>query len=384
MKHFNRLTSTMRSSGIQEIFELSQNIKGCIHLEVGQPDFRTPENILEAASQAAKDGFTRYTAAAGIYELREAIAEKVSKKNGFKTEAKNVVVSPGAVCSIISSLLAVAEPGDEILIPDPAWPNYIMQMACIGCTGVRYHLDPSLGFQPDFDYLENLVTPKTKAMIINTPGNPTGAVLSRETIQKIVEFTKKHDLFLISDEVYEEIIFGGEHTSVGCYNDDGRIATVFGFSKTYAIPGLRLGYVVCEEKMASIIEKIQTPVVSCPTSISQKACLEALKGPQEPVYEMVKVYKERRDAVIEILKKNDLWLYTPNGAFYILIDISKTGMSSTDFAFELLRGKKVAVAPGDTFGETTKSFVRISFTLDTEKLVEGVNILCDRINAGRS
>ena len=380
MKPFNHFTRDMPSSGIQKIFELSYGMKNCIHLEVGQPDFRTPEHILDAVAQAGKEGFTRYTAAAGIMELREAIAQKVAGKNGFGVKVRNVVVSPGAACSIISALIALAEPGDEILVPDPAWPNYVMQTACIACKAVRYPLDPACGFQIDFDALERLVTPKTKVMIINTPGNPTGAVFPRETIQKIVEFVKKHDIFLISDEVYEEIIFEGEHASTGLYNDDGRIASIFGFSKTYAVPGLRVGYAVCEESMADLITKLQTPLVSCPASISQKACLAALKGPQEPVYEMVKVYKKRRDAVIEILKNNDLYLYTPNGAFYILIDISKTGMNSDDFALELLRKERVAVAPGETFGEITKSFVRISFTTDTDKLIEGVTILCNRIN----
>ena len=380
MKQFNRLTSTMPSSGIRKIFEMSQNIEGCIHLEAGQPDFRTPEHILDAVAQAAKDGFTRYTAAAGIPELVEEIVKKVAEKNGFHVEPKNIVVSPGAVCSIMSTLLAVAEYGDEILIPDPAWPNYITQMACIGCKTVRYPLVPSLGFQIDFYALEKLVTPNTKAMIINTPGNPTGAVFTRESIQKTVEFARKHDIYIIADEVYEDIVFEGEHTSTGLFNDDGRIASIFGFSKTYAVTGLRVGYVVCEENMASLVEKLQQPLVSCTSSISQKACLAALKGPQEPVYEMVKVYKERRDAVIEILQKNNLYLYTPHGAFYILIDISKTGMNSNDFAYELLRQKKVAVAPGETFGEVASSYIRIAFSTDTDKLIEGTNILCEWIN----
>lgn len=380
MKQFNRLTSAVPSSGIKKIFELSQNIEGCIHLEVGQPDFRTPEHILDAIAQAAKDGFTRYTASAGIPELVEAIAKKVTEKNGFRAEPRNVVVSPGAVCSIMSTLLVLAEYGDEILVPDPCWPNYISQMACIGCKAVRYPLVPALGFQIDFDALEKLVTPKTKVMIINNPGNPTGAVFSRETIEKIVEFVRRNDIFLIADEVYEDIIFESEHISTGLFNDDGRIACIFSFSKTYAVTGLRVGYTVCEENLANLVAKLQQPLVSCACSISQKACLAALEGPQEAIYEMVKVYKKRRDAVIEILKNNDLYLYTPNGAFYILIDISETGMNSDDFTIELLREKKVAVAPGDTFGEISSSFIRISFSTDTNQLIEGTHILCDWIN----
>jgi aspartate aminotransferase/aminotransferase len=373
----------MPSSGIRKIMALSQDIPGCIHLEVGQPDFKTPDHVLRAAAVAALDGFTRYTPSAGIPELREAIAHKVTVKNGFPCEPKNVVVSPGAVCSIFTSLLALVEAGDEVLIPDPGWPNYMMQMACIGAKGVRYPLDPSRGFQIDFDALERLVTPKTKVLLINTPGNPTGAVYPADTVQGIVEFARNRNLFVLSDEVYEEILFDGVHTSTGQFDADGRTVTVFGFSKTYAVTGLRVGYTVTNERIAQLVTKIQEPVISCAGGISQKACLAALEGPQEPFKEMVRVYKARRDAVIRILREKGLYLYTPSGAFYILIDISKTGMNSTDFAVDLLREKNVAVAPGETFGETADSFVRICFAADTDKLVEGVNILCERINRGK-
>jgi len=383
MARLNRFTSGMPSSGIRKIMVLSQDVEDCIHLEVGQPDFRTPSHILEAAARAAEEGFTRYTPGAGIPELREAIARKVTEKNGFAVGPENVVVSPGAVCSVISSLLAMAEPGDEVLIPEPGWPNYMMQMSCIGCRGVRYPLDPARGFQIDFDTLETLVTPRTKVLLINTPGNPTGALFPRDTMERIVDFVRRHDLFLLSDEVYEDIVYEGEHTSAGLFNDDGRIAVVFGFSKSYAVTGLRVGYTVCGEEMARLVTKLQEPLVSCASGISQKACLAALEGPQEPVREMVREYRKRRDAVIEILRENDLYLYTPGGAFYILIDISCTGMSSMDFAVQLFNDTRVAVAPGETFGDSTRSFVRICFAADTEKLVKGVKILCERINSYR-
>ena len=371
----------MPSSGIRKIMGLSQDVPGCIHLEVGQPDFKTPEHVLEAAAKAAMDGFTRYTPSAGIPELREAIARKVTEKNGFAINPDQVVVSPGAVCSIFTTLLALVEQGDEVLIPDPGWPNYMMQMGCIAATGVRYPLDAKHGFQIEFDALEKTVTPRTKVLLINTPGNPTGAVYPPETIRKIVEFARKHDIFVLSDEVYEEILFDGNHTSTGLYDTDGRVATVFGFSKTYAVTGLRVGYTVAHnEKLVQLITKLQEPVISCASGISQKACLAALEGPQEPFMEMVRIYKERRNKVVDILRAKGLYSYTPSGAFYILIDISKTGMNSTDFAVDLLKTRKVAVAPGETFGETTDSFIRICFATDTDQLVEGMNILCDRIN----
>ncbi|MBN1294893.1 MAG: pyridoxal phosphate-dependent aminotransferase [Candidatus Latescibacteria bacterium] len=381
MKPFNTLTNSMRSSGIRKIMALSEDVDGCIHLEVGQPDFRTPEHILEAAAHAAHDGFTKYTNSAGIPELRQAIAQKVIKKNGYNVGPQNVVVSPGAVCSMFTTLLSLVDPGEEVLLPDPGWPNYTMQMSCIGANPVYYPLDQTRGFQIDFDILEKLITQKTKVLVLNTPGNPTGAVITREAIEKSVELARKYDLFLISDEIYEDIIFEGTHSSAGLYNDDGRIITIYGFSKSYAAMGLRVGYTVCEEKIAKLLTKLQEPVVSCASSISQKACVAALTGSQDSVAEMTAAYKKRRDAVVDILRKHGLYQYTPSGAFYILIDISRTGRNSTDFAVELLNKKKVAVAPGETFGQTTKNYIRVSFAIEIEKLKEGMNILCEKINA---
>lgn len=325
MKPFNHLTNNMPSSGIRKVMGLSQDVPGCIHLEVGQPDFDTPQHILEAASRAALDGFTRYTPSAGIPKLREAIAKKVTEKNGFEIGPQNVVVSPGAVCSLYTTLLALVEAGDEVLISDPCWPNYIMQMSCIGSTGVTYPLDPQNGFQIDFDALKKLVTPRTKLIMVNTPGNPTGAVFPAETVRQIVEFAREHDIFVLSDEVYEEIIFDGVHTSTGCFDEDGRVATIFGFSKTYAVTGLRVGYAVAHnERLVNLITKLQEPVISCAGGISQMACLAALEGPQEPFRDMVAVYKQRRDKVIEILRQNGLYRYTPSGAFYMLIEDRKS------------------------------------------------------------
>jgi len=369
----------MKSSGIRKIMALSEDIEGCIHLEVGQPDLRTPEYILDAAAQAAHDGFTRYTNSAGIKELREAIAKKVREKNGFHAEPHNIVVSPGAVCSIFTSLLALAEPGDEVLLPNPGWPNYTMQMSCIGARPVYYPLDPSRGFRVDFGELQRLVTPKTKVLLINTPGNPTGMVLSSGDMKRLIAFAAEHDLYVISDEIYEDIIFDSVHTSAGSIDRDGRVISVFGFSKSYAAMGFRVGYAVCSETIAKLLTKIQEPVVSCASSVSQKACVAALTNSQESVRRMRDLYRERRDAVVGILKKHGLHRYTPNGAFYILIDISPTGMNSTDFAVQLLDEYKVAVAPGETFGTLTESYVRVSFATDIEKLREGVEILCRRI-----
>ena len=384
MKEFNRAVVEVPSSGIRQVFELSQTIEDCIHLEVGEPDFRTPDHILEAVAQAAHDGFTKYTQAAGIPELTEAIADKVTALHGFPTGPGNVVVTPGAVPAIMSVMHAVLEPGDEILVPDPAWPNYMLQIACAGAVPVRYPLLPESGFQIDFDALERLVTPRTKLIIVNTPGNPTGVVFNREAVERVVSFARRHDIFVIADEVYEEIIYEGEHISFGRYNDDGRIAVVFGISKTYAAPGLRIGYAVCSESLAAVVTKLQQALSSCATGVAQKGAVAAMRGPQDAVHEMVAAYRERRDIAVRVLAEYGLHSYTPDGAFYQLIDISGARMNATDFALSLLKENKVAVAPGDTFGDTTASYVRIAFTTDAERLERGVRTLCERVTSGRS
>ena len=384
MKNYNRAVAAVPSSGIRQVFELSRTIEDCIHMEVGEPDFRTPGHILEAVAQAAHDGFSKYVEAAGIPELIEAISEKVTAMHGFSVGPENVVVTPGAVTSILSVLIVVTEPGDEVMVPDPGWPNYIIQVVCAGAVPVRYPLLPEAGFQIDFDALERLVTPRTKLIIVNTPGNPTGAVFDREAVERIVEFARRNDLFVIADEVYEEILYEGEHISFGRYNDDGRIAVVFGMSKTYAAPGLRIGYTVCAEPLAALVTKLQQALSSCATGVSQKGSVAALKGPQDAVHEMVAAYRQRRDTAVRVLSEYGLHSYTPHGAFYQLIDISAARMNSTDFALSLLKEDRVAVAPGDTFGDTTASYVRIAFTTDVERLERGVRILCERLASARS
>ena len=232
MKPLNQFTSNVPSSGIRTIFELTHTMKDCIHLEIGQPDFDTPEHITEAMAKAARDGFTKYVSNSGIMDLREAISQKVTEQNGFSIGPENIVVSGGGLCSLLITLLILVEAGDEVLIPEPGWPNYMMQMSCLGTKGVRYPLNPENGFRIDFDALKTLVTPKTKVLLINSPSNPAGAVFPREDVERVSEFVRRHDLYLVSDEVYEDIIFEGEHVSSGLFNDNGRVAVIFSFSKT--------------------------------------------------------------------------------------------------------------------------------------------------------
>lgn len=379
MKSLARNPQQMRRSGIRMVMDLAAKVPDAIHLEVGQPDFDTPAHIVEAGCRAAREGFTRYTANAGLLSLREAIVEKLSARNGIEVGVDHIVVTPGAVTAMATSLLTLTEAGEEVLLPDPGWPNYGMATRCIGAVPVRYPLDVHQGFAPDFEALDDLVTDRTKVIISNTPANPTGAVFPREVVEKMVAFSRKYDLYLLSDEVYEDIVFEGEHVSAAPFDEEGRVVSVFGFSKSYAMTGWRLGYAVAADPIAMIITKMQEPFVSCASAISQKAAETALRAPQDAVQAMCNAYRRRRDAAVRILKEHDLFVYSPRGAFYLLVDISGCGKDSYTFATDLLKEKKVAVAPGATFGRVGEQYVRISLATAEEQIVEGLQRICSYI-----
>ena len=376
MKPLSRNPQGMRRSGIRMIMDLSAEVPDAIHLEVGQPDFDTPAHIVEAGCRAAKEGFTRYTPNAGLLSLREAIVEKLRERNGIEATVDQVVVTPGAVTAIATVLLAIAEPGEEVLLPDPAWPNYEMMALSIGAVPVRYPLDPERGFLPDFEGMERAVSERAKALMVNSPCNPTGAVFPEYVVRGLMEFAERHDLYLISDEVYEDIVFEGEHISPARFDRDGRVVSVFGFSKTYAMTGWRLGYAVASEVVARVVAKLQEPFVSCASAISQKAGEAALRGDQSCVAEMREAYRRRRDLAVGLFREHGVAVHEPKGAFYMLVDVASSGLDSYTFARRLLEEKKVAVAPGATFGPRGEGYVRISLATAEEQLLEGVRRLC--------
>jgi aspartate aminotransferase/aminotransferase len=272
----------MRRSGIRVILDMALRIPDAIHLEIGQPDFPTPAHIVEAAHQAMRQGFTKYTANAGLLSLREAIAAKARRDNGIQASADDVVVTTGGMGGLFSAAAAVLDPGDEVLAPDPGYPNYEMMATLCHATTVRYPLTGMAdGFQPDLDALPALVTPRAKAIIVNSPGNPTGSVISADALAAIVAFAQRHDLFVISDECYEKILFGGAmHVSPAALNGDGRVITVSSFSKTYAMTGWRIGYAIARAPVAATLSKLQEATVACASSVSQKAAEAALAGPR--------------------------------------------------------------------------------------------------------
>lgn len=380
MKPLSISRSNLPRSGIREIMELSSELSDVIHLEVGEPNVDTPLHIREAAVQAMHSGFTHYTPNAGLSTLRSSIVRYLNKQYAIDVDADQIVVTPGAVTALAVTLLALVDTKEEVLLPDPGWPNYEQMVNGQGAIPIRYPLNPEHGFVPNVEELEKLVTHKTKAIMINSPGNPTGGVLEEKHVREIVAFASKHDLYVISDEVYDGIVFEGEHVCPLTFDQENRVISIFGFSKSYAMTGWRVGYAVAPSPIAAVMAKLLEPIVSCASSVSQKAAEEAINGPQDFVDEMREEYKSRRDKAVELFSQEYVKVYLPKGAFYMLVDFSQTALPCEEFALTLLKEEKVAVAPGTTFGQSTKNMVRISLATEEANLLEGVKRICNFIH----
>ena len=359
-------------SGIREMQALATRYPGALNLGVGDPNFATPAHIIDAAGQAARDGFTKYTASGGLASLRELIVEKVRARNGLDCSLEQVIVTTGGCGGLFTTLLTLAEDGDEVLLPDPGWANYSPMVHAVGARAIFYPLDPAQRFEPDLERLGGLVTPRTRAIVLNSPGNPTGAVYDRDVLAAVLEIAERHDLWLISDECYDELVFDGEHASTATVAVPERVVTVFTFSKSYAMTGWRVGYVVAPSEAAGAIAKAQEPVVGNASSVSQKGAEAALVGPQDCVAEMRDAYRERRDDVCEQLERAGVDFVRPRGAFYVMVSV---GGDSWAFARRLLEEHAVTVVPGSAFGPSGETYVRVSLCIDPDVLAEGVERL---------
>jgi aspartate aminotransferase len=364
----------MPASGIREIMTLADATPGCIRLVVGEPTFATPDHVLEAAARAGRDGYTKYTSNRGILELREAMSSKLAERNGITAGTDEIVVTVGAINGIVSALFAITDAGDSILVPDPAWPNYLSVADLSGVDVVRYPLVAEEGYLPDVAALDRIAaaTPNAKVLVVNSPSNPTGAVFGRDTMQALLDVADRHDLYLLSDECYDEIVFDGEHVSPASLDDSGRVISVFSMSKTYAMTGWRVGYVVGWPHLATMMCKTQEGMVSCPVGVAQKAAQAALEGDQSCVAEMRDAYRARRDRVVPMLDQAGMLASRPRGAFYVMVDTSATGMDGYDIARRLVTEHGVAIAPGETFGPRGAGTIRISLATAMDDLVEGV------------
>jgi aspartate aminotransferase/aminotransferase len=351
---------------------LAEGRTDVIHLEVGEPDLRTPAHIIRAAFQAAEDGWTGYTPNAGIRPLREAIAARSSAMWRRPIDPGQVVVTTGAIGALFSASMSILDPGDEVLIPDPGWPNYESILHLAGARPKRYTLRTQTGFLPDMDEVQALTGPRTKAIIVNTPGNPTGAVLPAELMARLVDHVEHTGIYLISDEIYEDIVFESEHVSAAACALSDRVLVVSGVSKSYAMTGWRLGWVVCPAKLAPVVAGLQEPLTSCACAIAQKGAEAALAGDQTCVDELRTRFRRRRDQVVDQLRGSGLLPCAPAGAFYAFVDIGSTGCDSFAFCEGLLKRRAVATVPGVTFGPSSDHFIRIAFTVDDAVLQDGL------------
>ena len=376
-----RLPAESAHSGIREISNQALLTPGAIRLDVGQPNFPTPDHISAAGKRAIDDHMTFYTHTQGLLTLREKLVDKLARVNGIATTPERIAVGPGGVGAIAAVMAAVLEPGDEVLLPDPGWPNYRMMLSWTSAKAVFYPCPTSMQFQPDLDALRRLVSPRTKLLVVNSPNNPTGAIYPRETIAAMIELAQERNLWLLSDECYDQIVLDGTWTSAAAIApDDPRIVSVFTFSKTYSMTGWRIGYVTGAAELIDTATKVLESNSSCVSTISQVAAEAALVGPQDCVGEMVSAYRRRRDLVVEILREAELFISEPTGAFYCMADVSPGDLPSREFAFALLRERGVSVAPGSAFGQVASGAVRISLASSDGDLSQGVRRLAQFVH----
>ena len=376
-----QLPAEAHHSGIREISNEAVGTPGAIRLDVGQPNFPTPDHIKEAGKRAIDENKTFYTHTQGLISLREKLVAKLERVNGIRTTPDRIACGPGGVGALAAVFGAVLEAGDEVLMPDPGWPNTRLMLTWTGASGVFYPCSSADGFQPDLDALARLVTKRTKMLLINSPNNPTGAVYPAATIARLIEIAQRHNLWLLSDECYDQIILDGTWTSpASLAPDDPRIASVFTFSKSYSMTGWRIGYVTGSAELIDTATKVLESNSSCVSTITQVAAEAALDGPQDCVGEMVAAYRHRRDVVVDILREADMLVNEPTGAFYCMADISRSHLHSRDFAFRLLRERGVSVAPGSAFGDVATDAVRISLASLDSDLREGVGRLAEFVH----
>ena len=375
--------AALRRSEIRVLFDAASRIGGdVIRLEVGEPSFTTPAHVIDAAARAAHEGHTGYGPNGGLASLRELLADKLRRVNGIEASTDEIVVTPGAMNALYSIYVALLEPGDEVLLPTPGFPNMDETVAVLGGRPVFYRLAADEGFLPDIETLEALVTERTKVLFVNTPANPTGAVYGASLMGDLVDFASRHDLWLLCDEVYDEMVLSDDcvHTAAAPLDSDGRVITVCSFSKVYAMTGWRVGYVAAPAEMADLLRKLQEPLVSCPSTISQKAAEAALTGPRHPYDQMLAAYRRRRSVALDTAASTGVRAVASDGTLYMLLDVSASGVDDLDFALRLLESHSVSVAPGSVFGPAGRGWARISLAAEEEAIAEGLRRLAKALH----
>lgn len=368
----------MAPSGIRKVNEKALAMERAgekvLHFEIGRPDFDTPEYIKKAAEQALAEGKVHYTSNFGLMELRQAIADKLKRENNVDYKASEVLVTVGLSEAVFAVLATILEEGDEILVPDPVWLNYINVPNLLGAKAVTYGLTEETGFQMDLEEVKGKITPKTRAIVIITPNNPTGGVLSEDVLKELADIALSNNLMVISDEVYERLIYdGAKHISIASLPGmKERTFTMNGMSKAYAMDGWRLGYVAAPEEYILAMNKFHQHNTTCAPNFVQVAAIAALTQEGNEVKEMVKEYQRRRDYAVKAINEiPGLHCESPKGAFYIFINCKSLNMKSADLSAYLLEEAKIALVPGDVFGPGGEGYLRMSFANSYENVVEG-------------
>ncbi len=385
-----RLAERMSLLGTETAFEVlaraqALEAKGrkIIHLQIGEPDVSTPENVVEAAVAALRDGWHHYTAASGIKPLREAIAEKVSSTRKIQVEPEEVVVTPGAKPIMFFTLLALVQKGDEVIYPNPGFPIYESMISYSGARPVPVPLREEREFRMDLEELAGLIGPKTRMLILNSPNNPTGSVLRSEDLVEVANLLADRDIMILSDEVYSHIIYEGLHSSIASLPGmKERTIILDGFSKTYAMTGWRLGYGVMNPTLAEQITKLMINSNSCTAAFTQMAGIRALRDDQASVAKMVETFRQRRDRVVELLNQVEgISCRAPLGAFYVFPNVTNVTDNSSELANFLLEEVGVAVLGGTAFGHYGEGYLRLSYATSMEMLEEGIEKIAQGVGA---
>jgi aspartate aminotransferase/aminotransferase len=368
----------MAPSGIRKVNEkaLAMEREGhkVLHFEIGRPDFDTPEYIKKAAFEALTAGKVHYTSNFGVMELRQVIADKLKRDNNVDYKASEILVTVGLSEAVFAVLATILNEGDEILVPDPVWLNYINVPNLLGAKAVTYDLKEENGYQMDLNEIRAKITDKTRAVVIITPNNPTGGVLSEDVLSELAQIVVENDLMVISDEIYERLVYdGAKHVSIASLPGmKERTFTMNGMSKAYAMDGWRLGYVAAPEEYVMAMNKFHQHNTTCAPAFVQAAAMAALTQEGEEVNDMVKEYQRRRDYAVKAINEIEgISCQCPKGAFYIFINCKSLGMTSADLSAYLLENAKIAMVPGDVFGPGGEGYLRMSFANSYENIVEG-------------
>jgi len=376
-----RLSERMSRLGTETAFEvlvraraLEAQGRNVVHLEIGEPDFDTPPNITEAGIQALKSGATHYGPSAGLPELREAVAQDSTKRRGAKATPEMVVITPGGKPIMFFAILALVDPGDEVLYPNPGYPIYESMIRYIGGVPVPVRLLEEQGFVLDVDQLVSKVGPKTRLIVLNSPHNPTGGAIPEAGLRAIADVAAKHGVLVLADEIYGRILYEGQHFSIASMPGMEPLAIILdGFSKTYAMTGWRLGYGIMPAPLAQVVAKLQTNSTSCTATFTQMAGVAALRGDQSSVERMVAEFRRRRDAIVEGLRGiPGFTCALPQGAFYVFPNITRTGFSARALADRLLDEAGVACLSGTAFGEWGEGHLRFSYANSLENIQEAI------------